>query len=199
MTRAHKSVRCYIKAQHLQNPSHHHKRAKQEAWDAQKLQVQKLKAVKWQWAGYSSRACICKSERSEGITSTASSSYSIAVLRNKLFLFLPFSLPSLFIIFINVMIQCLASPTLSLSAFTGAMSREGHCGHHENSIVLITAMIDRLCYKMSGERGWDIGKAELRNREKTVHRRMEVWHMNAEQMRWSKTKEKGEVTEGKIK
>lgn len=149
--------------------------------------------------GYSSRACICKSERFEGITSTASSSYSIAVLRNKLFLFLPFSLPSLFIIFINVMIQCLASPTLSLSAFTGAMSREGHCGHHENSIVLITAMIDRLCYKMSGERGWDIGKAELRNRERTVHRRMEVWHMNAEQMRWSKTKEKGEVTEGKIK
>lgn len=50
------------------------------------------------------------------------------------------------------MIQCLASPTLSLSLSLGAMSREGHCGHHENPIVLITVMIDRLSYEVGGER-----------------------------------------------
>lgn len=40
-----------------------------------------------------------KVSESEGITSAASGNYSIAVLRNKLILFLPFFLSSLFIIF----------------------------------------------------------------------------------------------------
>ena len=73
------------------------------------------------------------------------------------------------------MIQCLATPTLPLSViFPRAMSREGQRGHRENSIVLITAMIDRLRHEMSVERetdrererrsDWDIGKAEQRSR-----------------------------------
>lgn len=87
--------------------------------------------------------------------STASSSYSVAVLRNTL-LFFPFSLLSLFIIF-NMCDDSVfgKSNSSSFSHFPEAMSREGHCGHRENSIVLIRAMIDRLCCEMSGEKAAD--------------------------------------------
>lgn len=105
---------------------------------------------------YSSTVCICKNEQSEGITLTTSSSCSVAVLRNKLSLFFPLSLSSLFIIFNKWDDSAFGkSNSLSFSHFPEAMSRGGYCGHRENSIVLIRAMIDRLCSEMSGERAAD--------------------------------------------
>lgn len=95
----------------------------------------------------STTVCIYKRELSKGIN----------LLLNryveKLFLFLPFPLSSLLIIFNKCDDSVFGkSDSFSFSHFVGAMSREGHSGHRENSIVLITAMIDRLCYEMSGER-----------------------------------------------
>ena len=151
----------------------------------------------WNYRGFvlsfSSTACICKSKQSERITSTASSSYSIAVLRNKLLLFLvPFSFSSLFIIFNKCDDSVFGkSDSFSFSHFPGAMSREGHCGHRENSIVLITAMIDRLCYEMSGERDWDSGKAELRNREQIKKLCIGEWEFGIwMQSRWDGARQK---------
>ncbi len=85
--------------------------------------------------------CICKSIQSKWIISIASSSYSIAVLRNKLFFFF-LSLSCPFFIIFNKCDDSVfgKSTSFSFSHFPGAMSREGslwpqwklHCVDYSN-------------------------------------------------------------------